>query len=393
MVKRIVRILIRTVIGIVGFFVWVFAFSNLPTRIYRFPEARPFTGDHFYNPYDGLTEGGWKIGNFHAHAHAWGGVTHGYDSREDIIRKYQAFHYDIINISDYMKIPEAPDPGTLLRVYEHGVNIGKHHQVVINPSEVNGLEFPLWQHIHNKQTMISSLKEDTGCVVALAHPSFSVGYSVEELQKISGYDMMEVLNHRAYSLSRWDAALSSGHPAWILADDDMHEIADSAYLARNATLVYAPDLKASSIVNALRTGKTIGVEIYTSFDEPLMTKTSRIDSMERITGVQLQHDTLKIGWTKPASHVTFIGQNGDTLFQTKDGLKAAYGIRPEDTYVRTEITFESGNRFFLNPIIRTKGGSPPVPRVEERVALTWIYRFLMFLIVLTPLGWWWRKRR
>jgi hypothetical protein len=54
-----------------------------------------------------------------------------------------------------------------------------------------------------------------------AHPALLGGHSTADLRQLSGYDGLEVLNHRVPpATTQWDAALSSGRAVWAMANDD-----------------------------------------------------------------------------------------------------------------------------------------------------------------------------
>ena len=39
--------------------------------VYDFPSPQPFSGDRFYNPYEGMESNNWKKANFHFHTRAF----------------------------------------------------------------------------------------------------------------------------------------------------------------------------------------------------------------------------------------------------------------------------------------------------------------------------------
>jgi hypothetical protein len=59
------------------------------------------------------------------------------------------------------------------------------------------------------------------CPSGAAHPALLGGHSTADLRQLSGYDGLEVLNHRVPpATTQWDAALSSGRAVWAMANDD-----------------------------------------------------------------------------------------------------------------------------------------------------------------------------
>lgn len=51
---------------------------------------------------------------------------------------------------------------------------------------------------------------------------FKNRYTDDDLKKLPGYDLMEVLNHSANS-EKNGIALSVGEPVWVVEDDDAHD--------------------------------------------------------------------------------------------------------------------------------------------------------------------------
>src|SRR5438552_11403757 len=140
--------------------------------IYRFPAARPFAGAQFVNPYAGA-HGHWLRSNFHSHARAWGGLTNGAQDDAGVIAAYHSAGYQIAAVSDYQHI----SGDSAIPIYEHGFNIGKHHQLVIGARAVDWLDYPIWQGIHQKQFIIDRLKP-TAELLSINHPSRLHSYTV-----------------------------------------------------------------------------------------------------------------------------------------------------------------------------------------------------------------------
>src|SRR5262245_19653524 len=126
--------------------------------------------------------------------------------------------YDVAGVSDYHDIA-AQDGIETLPLYEHGYNVSKRHQLAIGAREVDWLDFPLWQSLSDEQFVIDRVGR-TAELVALAHPTSRDAYSNDALHRLSGYQLMEVVNGPHRIEDPWDEALSSGHAVWALANDD-----------------------------------------------------------------------------------------------------------------------------------------------------------------------------
>ncbi len=86
-------------------------------------------------------------------------------------------------------------------------------------------DYPLFQTIHNKQHIINLLKKSSE-LVYIAHPKLWNGYPIEEIELLSNYDGIEVLNNYGKSIKHWDAALSPGKYVTILGNDDAHDVSN-----------------------------------------------------------------------------------------------------------------------------------------------------------------------
>ena len=142
------------------------AFVALPfllAPVYRFPPSQPFAGPALWNPYATLS-GTWQKANLHAHGHAWGGVTNGAQSDDDVVRAYKARGYAVAGVSNYASIAAQHGVATL-PLYEHGFNIAKAHQLAIGARGVEWLDFPLWQTVNQKQFILHRV----GAKIGRAH--------------------------------------------------------------------------------------------------------------------------------------------------------------------------------------------------------------------------------
>lgn len=351
--------------------------------VYHFPQPTPFAGDSLYNPYAGA-HGRWWKANFHAHAHAWGGLTAGQHSGAEVVRFYRKMGYDIAGLSNYMSIngrrPGDPD---FIPIYEHGYNVWKVHQLVIGASRVTWLDFPFGQTLSEKQYMLDRL-EKAGGVIAVAHPWLRNGYPVSQLRYLTNYPLMEVVRQGHAGVDRYDAALSAGHLSWVIGDDDSHNIDDPNNTGLSWTMVRAPSLHRTDILAALRAGHTYAVRGRHGANDI------------ELRDVALHGDTLTVTTDPGALAFRFVGQGGAVLKLVHDSMQASYVVRPSDTYVRT-VVLTPHTRMYLNPIVRWNGVALARPTATLDRTRMWLYRvlFLVGLVVLVGLirGYSRRRRR
>lgn len=331
--------------------------------LYEFPDPRPFAGPAFLNPYAGL-RGTWQRANLHAHGRQWGGLTNGHQPGTEIVRTYRAMGYSVAGVSDYQRIAAFEGVPTL-PLYEHGYNITKRHQLAIGARRVDWFDFPLWQSLSHRQLVIDRVGR-TADLVALNHPPSRDAYSPDDLRRLSGYQLLEVVNGPHRDEEPWDAALSSGHAVWALANDDTHDLTDSGRSAVAWNMIDAPSASTADIVDALRAGRTYAVSRTSG-------SASAVGTV--LQGVEFSDATLLVTCAGDPSTFAFVGQNGVVRKTVTDATSAAYTFATDDTYIRTVIQSPSAI-MYLNPVLRYDGVHLPSPAASVTVSGTWLQRGL-----------------
>lgn len=363
---------------------------HLCTRVWDFPAPSPFRGPSLYDPYRGADfgPGSFVRANFHAHARSWGGLTagKGIETRE-LRDAYARLGYDVAQVSDYMAIRlRGEGPGAWIPAYEHGYGVTKTHHLCLGASRVDWAEFPLFQTVQHKQTVLDRLRRSAEAV-AIVHPHHW-GYSLEDLRLLSGYHLLEVASSLPGDATPyWDAALSAGHPAFLLADDDSHGLEDAERFGRCVTFVGAPASDGAAILAALKAGRAWGVKLSHEAGETPETRIARLRDLPRPVAFSVDGGLLRVALSAPAPDIRFVGQGGKVLGSAVGAASAEYRIAEDDTYVRVEVRFGGETRIYLNPVFRYAGEDPtrnPVP--PERVSLSRLLRIAAFLPLLT-LAW------
>jgi hypothetical protein len=346
---------------------WLLVSQYLLCARFEFEEPTPFEGSFIYNPYDSIEVASWVKCNFHAHSHAWEGVTNGHGTAEDVHQAYRALNYGVHCVSNYHHIDttHSSDPG-YIPAYEHGYNINKTHQLVLGPQKVQWLDYLFPQSVHNKQHVLKHLRE-SGQVVILNHPALRGGYTAEDLSKLSGYDCMEVLNPSVISTELWDAALSSGRRAFIVGDDDTHDVIAKKRLGEMCTFVNVSDRSAGPVLNALKTGKSYGVVIGSGQSH---------DSLPIVKRVRVAGDSVFVAVSRVAREATLTGQNGRILKTVNHADSIAYRLTPNDHYARAVFSYENGTTLYLNPVFYTSEKGYQAPLAYEDAEESAFFRTL-----------------
>ncbi|MBK7212441.1 MAG: hypothetical protein IPH88_03890 [Bacteroidales bacterium] len=364
-------------------------YNYLITERYKFPEPQPFSGSQWYNPYEHMDSSNWKRTNLHMHSRAWGGLTNGSDnSSQKVWETYHKLGYESVGISNYQSIDTYnEDKPFYIPVYEHGYGIFKNHQLMIGANKVSWFDLPFGQNLHHKQYILNGLRPYTE-MISINHPAFFGGYKPEDFKYLGNYDLIEALNGYRNSIAHWDSALSAGKPAFLMADDDMHDISNPREASRRLIVVNAPDNHRKSILRSLYEGNSYGVEIRIPADESYESKAARFNNLPKLQFLTVSNDTLRVQMSSSALEIRFFGQGGKLLAKRSHNNKAQYVMKPEDTYVRTVVLYPAahdpeGVTFFLNPVMRTTDGARPIMSLATYDATaTWIYRILMLLAFL-----------
>lgn len=367
-------------LGLLVVFYIIYAFAP----VYKFPEFKPFSGEKIYNPYQDCDSNQWKKANFQVQSKVWWGITDGRNNSNEAIQTvYRQLGYDIIMVSDYMKInPFGRESAKYIPLYEHGYGWRKTHQICLGTKGVAWIDYPVYQNKSHKQHIINILKQKNE-VIALAHPQLRDGYLVEDMRYLTNYELIEVLNNRRFSVEYWDEALSYGHLAWIIANDDAHDIFNPEEVGMVFSMINTSSLNGDAVLEALRKGKAYGVDIFMEEGSDLLRKAEDHKNLPSISAVEMRSDTLFVTTSIPFHDVIFFGQNGEKRTLIRDSRTAWYKFRPEDTYIRTEVTFWGSTRFYLNPVFRYSG-SVPINQAIVQVDLmrTWIQRFVALVVAI-----------
>ena len=345
---------------------------------YDFAPAEPFHGDRWYNPYAGYRGGG-LVGNFHAHSEAWSGLTFGNTPARELYELYKSLHYDVIGISDYMAIePPQSQTDIYLSAYEHGYTPGRHHQTVIGAKHVNWFDYPLGWSSRQKQSVIDALRPGAELLV-LNHPTKGDSYAIEDMDRLSGYDAVEVASKYGVWDDFWDAALTAGRPVWGFASDDGHaqtETGAASHIGIGSLVIHA-ERNADAVLAALRAGRFHS--LYTRQNEgPIALEYCEVDQ-----------GAVRVRVGEPADLIRFYSAHGQLRDEARRKPEAQYVMTADDPYVRIEITAHHAV-LYLNPVIRWDGVALPRPQAAMRAAPTWEVRAggaVMLLAAWLAIGW------
>jgi hypothetical protein len=368
-----IKLIVSLLLGAIGLFLILYA----GTAIYDFPKTAPFSGQQIYNPYDDVGIKSYKS-NFHAHSKAWAGATNGKNTENEVIEAYIEKGYDVACLSNYQKISPYTGQKSIIifPVYEHGYSMKKAHYLAINAKDVVFWDFPLWQSSSHQQTITNKLRANAD-IVAIAHPKFGGGRTFENMEQLTGYHLIEVLNHYRNSEEYWDRALSVGRLSWIIGNDDIHDIKDPEIFQIWNNIFSA---KPEEILLNLKNGKNYATQSFTKQAE------NKLLSCKK-TG----ENSFEVVLEKPAD-IDFIGQNGALKQKSTQKDTASYTFANNDTYIRV-VARNQNSAIYLNPLVRYDGKSLIMAsdlEAKQDHIMTWVWR-LGFLLAFAIFGYLWIK--
>jgi hypothetical protein len=361
----------------------ILTLQYLVTPKYTYPEPAAFAGDYIYNPYRNFDPAKWRMANFHAHTRKI------FDQSRSALKSnilldsmYKFFDYDITNISDYQYInPYEGKNKWFIPVYEHGYQYYKNHQLVLNARKVNWLDFPFRQTLDNKQFIINKLKKDASTLITVVHPFYRKAYSLNDFKYLNNYNCLEIANSKRLFTAYYDTALSFGHPVFIMADDDSHDMNNIEDVCSSFNLINT-DMVSDSIINSLRTGRSIGVKFNLSSFKTNEEKKAGLLKLPEIKSITFKSDTIAVNLNKSVNSMKFIGQNGIEKKRVINCSTGSYFFTKEDTYIRTEIECSDGTIFFLNPLFRYDGIKLTGYAPSFNILKTWAWRSAVICILL-----------
>jgi hypothetical protein len=341
---------------LVGIFSVFLFFIYLNTTIYNFDRPSKFIGSTYYNPYKNWDRNNTFKANFHAHSLAWGGITNGANTSKTLRVLYKRLGYKLVCISNYQDIDSQYIKGQFcFGAYEHGYNLFKRHQLVIEPKAVTFFDFPLFQNLSQKQQVLDKLSKSEKYVI-IAHPNLREGYQLGDFDYLSNYDFVEVLSNYANAIPYWDRALSSGHKVWCLANDDTHNLKDQP-LGQYYNLVSG------------NSDSKIQIEAALSDGDFLVIRKKNSDFNVSLSYLTIKNDSIsyQVNGVLDGIRVISDGEVIATLHSIEGNL-----VFPKTaSYVRFEF-YQGDNLILTNPIFRNK--VTPIQKHRTNYVQTWLYR-------------------
>ncbi len=341
---------------LVTFFFCIIVDQYVFSPKYEFLLTEKFSGDKICNPYKSINPNHYTPANFHAHATLGFGLFNGKGSANEIWNRYSQMGYGFHSVSQYQHIDKSFDTAkNYIPVYEHGYNLKKTHQLIINASHVTWKDYFLPQTLANKQTILSQIAEDTSALIVLNHPDLLNGYTNNDLKYLKNYDCIELLNPAANSFSQWDTALSNGNHVYAVGNDDLHDIHNNNQLSRFCNLIYAPTKDAKEAIASLKNGSNIVMWLPQVTGETIFEKIQKIKKSNlSLNNIEIMHDNMHVNFVHPVKSIDIFGQGGSLVYHGNNSLHVTVPFSSDSSYLRCVFETYDGIKYILNPVYRYK---------------------------------------
>lgn len=387
--KVTLRILFKAIVAIILVVIMAITVTSV-SPIYDFDEPEPFKGPDIFNPYKNLdTTNCWKKANFHVHTRVEGIMNECEYWPNEVHERLDKLGYKIITFSNHNELTEHPFDSTLqVNLYEHGYNIFKFHKLVFGSESVNHFDHLLPLFASQWQFQFDILDKESD-IIQYNHPLRTTGTTKNVLEKVSGYDIIELDCGKSTENEFWDWALSAGHYCFGLANDDLHYPDKTNKIARRCSFLCTPSATYNDIRQCLLDGCYYSMRIPDYGNGNWEIKTQKNLDLPYIKSIGIDNDTIHISLSAVADSIKVFGQGHTTLLKATDCKLTNYYMKEEDPYARFTVYFNDGVVIYTNPFARYDASlcNSPIKSSTHsiNIALTILFNTLL-LILLTLQG-------
>jgi len=276
-------------------------------------------------------------GNTHAHSTQSDGRL----SPEEVFETYHSAGYDFLALTDHWVLTDEQDYRGMLVIpgveYDFAFRTQVLHLVCLfrRAGDARGISRGM-----PHQAVIDHVNRAGGIVIA-AHPAWSLN-TPAFLASLNGVEISEVYNTmsdepfngpRGNSESLLDVAAANGKYFRLVAADDSHPYQGEQCVS--CVMVQAAELSVPAILEALRAGRfyaTQGPEFH---------------------NISIEDGQITVE-TSPVSRISFCSNLCWVSDRCRSGqglTREVYRVRPNERFVRVQITDSDGKRAWSSPIV------------------------------------------
>lgn len=385
--KRIARLLLKGVAAILIVALMAIVATSV-TLIYDFGEPRPFSGPDVFDPYRNMDSTFcWKKANFHVHTRVEGIFNECEYWPGDVYKAHEILGYDIVTFSNHNELTVHPfDTALQVNVYEHGYNLFKFHKLVFGSKDVNAFDHLLPLLASQKQFQFDMLGAESD-IIQYNHPLRTTGTSKSHMQKLEGYDIMELDSGKGTENEYWDWALSAGHYSFGLANDDLHYPDRSNKIARRCNFVCVPSAGYADIKAALLDGCYYSMRMPDYGNGDWAVKIEKNRNLPGVTGIGYANGDVYITLSQQADSIKVYGQGHTLLHMATDTVATSYTMAERDSYARFTAYFPGGEVIYSNPFARYDASLAPspkrAPQHEVNIPLTVLFNMVLLAMLVS----------
>jgi len=347
--------IIGKVLGTLLLLVVLLAIVTDFSPIYNFRAPRPFSGPDIFNPYASLDSTlGWKRANFHTHTRVsgpWPVNECPFDAAyTDSV--YRSLGYDIVTFSNHNEIINHPyDASLQVNVYEQGYSPFKFHKLVFGSPSVRHWDPILPFIASQKQFELDRLGKDAD-FIQINHPYRTNAFPRSQIEKLSGYQIMELDTHISTENEYWDWALTAGHYSFGLANDDLHHPERHWLTAIRCNFLNTPSGRYEDLKQTLLGGCYYAMRVPDYGNGDWEVKRQKNRELPSVEGIGLDGNTLYLMLSQRADSIRVNGAEHRTLAMAIDTCAIRYTLPETEPYARLTAFFPDGAVIYTNPFAR-----------------------------------------
>lgn len=258
----------------------------------------------------------------------------------------------------------------------------KYHKLVFGCDRVRHYDHLLPILSSQKQFQLNYLGNDAD-LIQINHPLRTWGISKRQMERLSGYMLMELDSGKSTENEYWDWALSAGHYSFGVANDDLHYPDRSSRIAVRCNFLCCPSATYEDIRTTLLDGCFYSMRVpdYGRGDWALKYEKNR--HLPSVKNIGLKDTTVFISVSCKADSIKVTGQGHRTLAVAYGTDFLEYGMKPSDTYARFTVFFPEGEVIYSNPFARYTAeegiGAYSAPCKEINLWMTVLFNLLLLL--------------
>ena len=352
-IKRIGMVALKSLLVVILVAISI-AIATSFSPIYDFAEPRPFSGPDIYNPYRDIdTAHCWKRANIHTHTRVEGILNECEFSADSVYHIYKSFDYDIIGFTNHNELTKHPiDKELQMDIYEHGYNALNYHIMTYGAKRVWLYDALMPLFASQKQFMLDKLSDDAD-LVQINHPQRIRLFNYADLEKISGYRLMELTAaEQEIENKQWDIALSAGRYSHGIMNDDLHYPDRPEKIAIRCSFICTPTERYEHVKEALIEGCFYSMSVPNYGDGDWSVKYALNRELPKVKDIGLRDSTIYIELSTAADSIKFVGSNHRTLHTAYSATSAEYTMQSSDPYARIMAFYNDGAVIYSNAFAR-----------------------------------------